>query len=98
MGRAASVCLILMVLAGCSAQPAPTPDLDIIFASIKLVDSFPDRSPSTLALAKGTEHGFCSIEIRRDVYPRCITHEVMHCFSGNWHEGYETDEYCIVED
>lgn len=34
----------------------------------------------------------CKIYLRR--YPQCLTHEIRHCFEGNWHEGRQTDEDC----
>lgn len=38
--------------------------------------------------------GICVIKIRKDIYPKCITHEVMHCLSLNWHPGRSTDSFC----
>lgn len=34
----------------------------------------------------------CKIYLRH--YPKCLAHEVRHCFEGNWHEGRKTDEEC----
>ncbi len=36
--------------------------------------------------------GFCVIELTK--YPRCLLHEIRHCFEGNWHEGRETTKDC----
>jgi hypothetical protein len=44
-----------------------------------------------------TNKGLCKVEILKDRYPDCITHEIMHCFSGNWHEGYDTTRYCNAQ-
>lgn len=82
-----------MLTTGCSVvDRVPSPLRDESFVHIKLVD---ELRKGTLATAR-VKDGLCVVEIRKDVYPNCVTHEIMHCFSGNWHEGYETDDYCYI--
>lgn len=45
----------------------------------------------TLAYAE-IDGDTCKVYLRR--YPQCLTHEIRHCFEGNWHEGRNTDEEC----
>jgi hypothetical protein len=90
------ICAIMggIFLTGCVAQTVPQPNIDKSIVHIQLVESFdtPGR------LGEATWRGnICLVKIRKDVYPNCVTHEIMHCFSGNWHEGYETDNYCYVK-
>lgn len=39
--------------------------------------------------------GKCIIYLRK--YPQCLSHELRHCFEGNWHEGRGTDSHCYGE-
>lgn len=34
----------------------------------------------------------CVIYLRQ--YPKCLSHEVRHCYEGNWHEGTNSQLYC----
>jgi len=43
-------------------------------------------------------NGVCHVQIRKDIYPYCITHEVMHGFSGEWHGGEESTMFCEIVD
>lgn len=40
-------------------------------------------------LIKGNQ---CAIYLRH--YPKCLVHEIRHCYEGNWHEGRDSTEYC----
>ena len=82
--------LVVLALTACTPQP-PKPLVDSRLITIELVDGF--DNPRQIGEATMTPH-LCSIEIKKDRYPDCITHEVMHCFSGDWHQGRESDEYC----
>ncbi len=80
------------IMIGCKALP-PEPERDTIFTSVKIVERI-DGYPDALAITRFNGTGVCEIEVRRDVYPDCLAHEVMHCFSGNWHAGKETEMFC----
>lgn len=38
----------------------------------------------------------CAVLIRRETYPRCLTHEWRHCFEGPFHGDKPSDESCYV--
>ena len=79
----------LFALAGCTTLEHK-PKADRVIAVIDLVDELP---PRVLGTAQ-TVNGLCKVKILKSNYPHCITHEIMHCFEGNWHEGYNTTRYC----
>jgi len=86
----ALVGFVLLALTACTTQP-PKPVVDSRLITLELVDEF--EEPNKLGQATMGTH-LCSIEIRKDVYPNCVTHEVMHCMSGDWHKGRDSDEFC----
>lgn len=53
----------------------------------KLIGGDPDTL--AYALIQGDK---CTIYLRQ--YPKCLAHEVRHCYEGNWHEGRDSDEWC----
>lgn len=55
------------------------------------IHKFTGGNPKTLAYVEITNNE-CKVYLRR--YPQCLTHEIRHCFEGNWHEGRKTDEDC----
>ena len=73
--------LVLVILTGCAAQPQPLRD-EATF-SVRILDDRPDHwAPSTAA----TTYGSSRIEMLRDYYPECLTHEIRHVFEGAWHD------------
>ncbi|ANG63024.1 hypothetical protein A8C75_11440 [Marinobacterium aestuarii] len=82
------------LVAGCSSTPIVA-QRDEVFVHIRLVDAIDER-PDALGLAN-CNNGVCYIQILRDRYPDCITHEVRHGFEANWHEHRETTDYCLVQ-
>jgi len=84
--------VLVLFLVACSPVP-PKPERDTIFTSVTLVDGF--DNPDQIGRIKHHGNGVCAIEIKRDHYPDCITHEVLHCFSGSWHEG-DNDDFCYT--
>lgn len=88
-----SVVGFIVLLTGCASTP-PAPKHTQVFTSIEIVDEFDNPKQLGSTTWNPDVEGVCEIKIRKDVYPNCITHEVMHCFSGEWHEGYDTDKYC----
>lgn len=82
------------LVAGCSSTPIVA-QRDEVFVHIRLVDTIDER-PDALGLAN-CNNGVCYIQILRDRYPDCITHEVRHGFEANWHEHRETTDYCLVQ-
>ena len=82
----AGLCAVMLVmLTGCDDQPKPK--IDEALVVIKIVDA-PGRDwPSgAAAITRGLGTGLSTIEILRDYYPECVTHEIRHVFEGAWHD------------
>lgn len=82
-----------LVLVGCD-NAVPMPQRTDAIAHIRLVDQI-DYKPGYDALGLSRcANGVCVVEIRRDLYPACLVHEIRHVFEGDWHPGRETTEGC----
>lgn len=108
MNRSAvlSVAWVILLLAftvsltACSvtADKFPERKRSHVNADIYIVDKIPsitDRSVLGTAMWSGSK---CTIYVRSDIYPYAMTHELMHCFSGNWHDGAASSEYQHIVD
>ena len=78
--------MIIFALSACTPYGLK-PNKDRVVAVVDIVDV--TKVPGALGSAQ-TINGVCHVEIRRDVYPKCFNHEFAHCFSGDWHKGYDT--------
>lgn len=79
------VLAVVLLLAGCDDQPKPK--IDEALVVIKIVDTpAPDWPAGAAAITRGLNTGLSTIEILRDYYPECVTHEVRHVFEGAWHD------------
>lgn len=90
-----TLCLLAFSLAGCAmfdAEPAPAPLRDSVDVNIRLVDTITGM-PKDVAGTAVTINGKCYVKIERAVYPNAITHEIMHCFSGAWHDERPNGEF-----
>lgn len=86
-----ALCLALL-LVGCDAAPVPQRDEAIVH--IRLVDTI-DYKPGYDALGLSRcANDVCVVEVRKDLYPQCVTHEIRHVFEGDWHPRRETTENC----
>ena len=90
----AGLCAVaLLLLTGCNQAPAQIERTEAL-VHIKLVDSI-DYKPGYDALGLSRcANNVCIVEIRRDLYPQCLTHEIRHVIEGDWHKGRETAEGC----
>lgn len=90
----AALCLAsLVALSGCDQSPAAV-ERDDALVHIRLVDSI-DYRPGYHALGLSRcANGVCVVEVRRNLYPQCVLHEIRHVFEGDWHPGRETTEGC----
>lgn len=85
--------LAALLLAGCDQTPAQIERTEAL-VHIRLVDQI-DYRPGYDALGLSRcANGVCVVEVRRDLYPACVTHEIRHVFEGDWHAGRETTEGC----
>ena len=83
--------ILLMIMSGCDSHP-PEPKRDNVFVEITLVDRLP---PGIQGLATyNLKTGFCKVQVLKSHYPRCLKHEIRHCFEGQWHEGINTTHDC----
>ena len=76
--------LVLVLLTGCdSGQPT----IDRATFSVTIVDKpGADWPPGSAAVTYASGTGYSRIEILRDYYPECLTHEIRHVFEGAWHD------------
>lgn len=61
---------------------------------VRLVDEIAYRPGHTAYGKTQCANGVCVIEILRDRYPYCLSHEIRHAFEDDWHHGRETTEDC----
>lgn len=89
-----AVCgLAIVMLVGCAQ---PNPKISEALFVVKIVDSPGHDWPAgTAAITRGAGTGLSTIEVLRDYYPECVTHEVRHVMEGAWHHGQPTT--CIIE-
>ena len=78
-----------ILLVGCTQRPVIL--YDEVFFHSKIVDNLP---PGVFGRATCLANNLCTSEIRRETYPDCVGHEIVHGHSGGWHEGYETTWGC----
>lgn len=87
---------IAMSCVGC-AQTRTQPKFAIMQHTVQLRiienKNLPDLANGLPQHARATVgDGFCIIELRK--YPKCLAHEVRHCFEGDWHKGRQTTQDC----
>lgn len=82
--------IVLTLLAGGCTATMYDRHRDEVFAHIKLVGDLPAGTYGTAQC----KDGICYIEIRRESYPDCITHEIRHGFEGDWHPGRNSTKDC----
>lgn len=82
----AALCAVMLVmLTGCDDQPKPK--IKEALVVIKIVETpAPDWPAGAVAITRGSGTGLSTVEILRDYYPECVTHEVRHVFEGAWHD------------
>lgn len=78
-----------LLIAGCAT---PTYDIkqDRVIAVIDLVDDLPKSTYGYYTM----HDGVCHVRIKKATYPACITHEVRHCFEGDWHKHLSSTQNC----
>ena len=76
---------VVLLLAGCDDQPKPK--INEALVVVKIVDAPASDWPAgAAAITRGLGTGFSTIEVLRDYYPECVTHEIRHVFEGAWHD------------
>lgn len=80
-----------LLLAGCDLfdNPVPPPEKKEAVILLSITDDLPSGQYGQAI----TANGICTVKINQENYPRCITHEVMHCL-GWEHDSRPNTEYC----
>lgn len=82
----------LCCLTGCATFDGPAPLRPSAMFTVTLVDDLPHgRTGQATCTPDGA---FCNLQIRRDQYPLCVTHEVRHAFEGKFHDHRPNGENC----
>lgn len=85
--------LVLIALSGCSIFDGPRPLHSNVTVDITLADHV---SGGYAGRAFWFDNQ-CQVLLLRDSYPRCLQHEIRHCFEGAFHGAQPSDEDCYVE-
>lgn len=86
--------ILITVLTGCTT-PVPQPMQKQVTAHINLVASVPS-DPSAYGETRIVD-GVCVVWLKESTFPTCLAHELMHCFSGNWHPRGDSIAFCRDE-
>jgi len=80
-----------LLLAGCDFfdNPVPPPEKKEAVILLSVTDDLPRGQYGQATVV----NGICTVKINQENYPRCITHEVMHCL-GCGHDNRPNTEYC----
>ena len=80
-----------LLLAGCDFfdNPVPPPEKKEVVILLSITDDLPRGQYGQAT----TANGICTVKINTQHYPRCITHEVMHCL-GWQHDNRPNIEFC----
>lgn len=87
--------IFALSLPGCAAffdGPDISPKRNSTNISFELTENLPPNIDGQATVLGN----FCLVKLRPSVYPRCIKHEVMHCF-GWKHDDRPNSEYCNDE-
>lgn len=84
--------LLLLMLTGCAAFTPPTYAIksDMQLVSITLTEDL----PAGINGHADWSGPVCVVKLRKSHYPRCIQHEVDHCFRGAWHGRMPNSDQC----
>ena len=84
-GLAGLCAVMLVMLTGCDDQPKPK--INEALVVVKIVETPGHDWPAgSAAITRGSGTGLSTIEILRDYYPECLTHELRHVMEGAWHD------------
>lgn len=98
--------LFCLLLTACSIGPTKYDRIqDSATVTVHIVDELPvNKTPNVLAethcmygkdsSGKVVVAEDCKIYIKKELYPRCLAHELRHVFEGDWHQGRHSTEDC----
>ena len=88
--------LTTKLLQGCGLVPVHDIKTDRTTVVIDLVDRVDNRGSYGMAVWSD-DHKRCHVKILKSHYPHCITHEIRHCFEGDFHAGKESVVDCYIK-
>jgi len=82
---------LTLFLSGCGVFDAPriTPDRETVTITMTVTEDMPENTNGR-AWAYGDN---CVVEVRKSIFPDCVSHEVAHCFGWRHQEKYNST-YC----
>lgn len=84
--------LMLILLSGCTTATPYQVIQTNLELKLSVVKSLPAVKGKPQLARTTVGNGFCFIELTK--YPKCLLHEIRHCFEGDWHKGKETTQDC----
>ncbi len=87
--------LFIVILTGCAtARPFDTDLINgkIYRFKVLIVDSIPGGHWGLHQY--DSRDDLHLIVLPKEAFPRCLAHEALHMFYGNFHEGRESIDYC----
>ena len=81
----------LLLLSGCAIFDGPVPLHQERKIHVVLVDDLPGGIGGRANWFSDT----CTVWLRRSTYPRCLQHEIRHCFEGPFHGNNASSEDCF---
>ena len=89
--------LICVFLIGCAAPSQRSYDIKQTAVTVTLVPyngKFVTKPVAGEVIHAESDigDGFCDIRLKK--YPKCLLHEIRHCFEGDFHPNESSDEDC----
>lgn len=87
-----ALALVCLCVTGCSIFDAPriVPDRETVTITMRVTDDMPDYMNGR-AWVYGDN---CLVEVRKSIFPACVSHEVAHCFGWRHDNDKYNTTYC----
>lgn len=87
-----AIAILCICLTGCSSgTPTPEPQWNDVVVLITLTDDLPEDMMGDAIVYNGV----CKVRLRRSTYPKCLPHEMLHCFGWS-HSDKPNNKFCEV--
>ena len=87
--------LSIKLLQGCS-NPVYDIKTDKTTVVVELVDRVDNQGSYGMAVWSD-DYKRCHVRVLKSIYPHCITHEIRHCFEGDFHAGRDSIADCYTK-
>ena len=95
--RKLSILFCMLSFIGCSSTNYTLLHTEAEF-KLFIVDELPTKNKYASAESHcNLDFKYCEIYILKEVYPRCITHEIRHVMEGHWHNGMSKEDCHIIK-